>query len=264
MFAHTKFRSHCDNIYLQNIFYPCQIQLKFEKMNKVEDLEIEMRVEFETLNAGVITFGDVWRYELCNVCSRRVVEDCELCNGHRNIEKYHQFTVDIRPGTNSGDRIRLANQGHQAPNMIQGDIIINVVGVERQEKSYDVIWRKCIDINVVEAKCGFRRRLNPESDFPVDIVHRGKECIADGEEMVVRGAGMPIRGTDRRANLYLKFRVNPIPKYGERLGGKTQELLSVPKAKVPLEAFDGHLIYYEDVIPHQRSKMNLHGARFAG
>lgn len=234
------------------------VTILISKMNKAADLVRRMRIDSVTVAQGGTEYGEVWRKLWCN-CAELYNGVCRACQGRRFVIKYHQFPFYVNQGTTIGAHIRIADEGNQAPNKDQGDILIRVTGIRLPGEDYDMPWRQCIDINVVEAKCGFRRTLNGTTNgIDFEIVHRGKECIADGEEMVVRRVDLLINGTSRRCNIFIKFRVNPIPKFAQKLGCEIQKSVGVVKPPVPFEAEDGNFLYYDDAAKHELSKMELH------
>lgn len=227
--------------------------------NKVADLLHNMIVDVATLVQTQTLTDEVKRNELCEHCCEQTARFCAACHGRRTIERNYRFAVDCGSGTRSGDQITIARQGHQAPGMIHGDIVVNVTEDADslyRVRGWDLYRTQCVDITCIEATIGFSRTLTGYDGRPFEVIHRGNSIIEDGEVMELPGVGLPNKSAGwRRGSVFVKIHVTPTQKYGERVGVQAQKILIIQPDLVPLEAHNGDFLFNDDVTRYENSKM---------
>ncbi|KAL1405948.1 hypothetical protein Q8F55_007630 [Vanrija albida] len=138
---------------------------------------------------------------------------CKKCKGKKVMKEKKRVEFHIEPGTEDGERIALRGEGDEEPGVPPGDVIFHI-----RIKPHDTFTRSLaspenLQINVTlrlsEALLGFKRILAIHLDGRGIRVEsaKGERVIQHKQELVVRGEGMPIRGTGKRGDLYIRFDV---------------------------------------------------------
>jgi molecular chaperone DnaJ len=159
-------------------------------------------------------FGQMVRTVACDVCGGdgKVAEQpCDTCDGRGMVVGHRKLSVDVPPGIEHGQRIRLAGRGHAGERGgPPGDLYVQV---ELQEDARFV--RNGDDLVTVLAVPAPRAALGATFevetfDGPVEVeVEAGTQ---PGEVLTVRGEGMPVlrRGGQAGARGDLKVVVDVV------------------------------------------------------
>jgi molecular chaperone DnaJ len=153
-------------------------------------------------------FGQVMRTVTCDVCGgdgKVAQTPCERCDGRGREVRRRTLKVDVPPGIDDGQRIRLTGRGHAGERGgPPGDLYV-VVRVQPDERfvrdGNDLVT--VLDVPAPQAALGARLEVPSLYDGTVDVdVAAGTQ---PGEPLVVRGQGMPLlrrgRGGGARGDL---------------------------------------------------------------
>jgi molecular chaperone DnaJ len=155
-------------------------------------------------------FGQLATAAPCAACrgtGRRVTDPCTGCGGDGRTVQRSTYTVDIPPGVDAGDRLRVAGAGEAgrqgAP---AGDLYVEVQLLDHElyeRQGRDLVAE--VTVPVTQAALG--------GSVTVPTVH-GDEAEVDvpagtqpGDVLRIRGAGLPVQGGGRRGDVGLIVRV---------------------------------------------------------
>jgi molecular chaperone DnaJ len=168
-------------------------------------------------------FGQVVRTAACPTCDgagRRPESPCEECDGEGRTLRERTWQVDVPPGIESGQRIRIAGAGHAGePGGAMGDLYVQVSIAEDPR-----FRREGQDLVTVAAVPATDAMLGAVALVPSLDGEREVEVAPGtqhGDHLVLRGLGLPsLRGT-ARGDQYVVFAVT-IP---TGLGDEQRELV---------------------------------------
>lgn len=126
-----------------------------------------------------------------------------MCHGHQRITQKDKFKLAIKPGSMSGDTIRVPRGGDQHPDADPGDLVVHLL-----VSDHPVFVRKGDDlhaelvVSLTEALLGFTRSITHLDKHDVPVVRSG--VTQHGEVIHIRGEGMP-RKSDATSWGGLKF-----------------------------------------------------------
>ena len=157
-------------------------------------------------------FGQMQCQSTCPVChgSGRVVDNpCDTCQGEGRTPSHETVKVDIPHGIRSGQSIRVDGRGEAG---VRGDasgnlvVTVQVLEDERFERQGDDLIH-IVDVDAIDAILGC------EVEF--DGILEGERLVAQvpagcqyGQQVELRGSGMPRLGTSARGNMIVVVRVN--------------------------------------------------------
>ena len=159
-------------------------------------------------------FGQVVRQVPCDVCGgdgRTAEEPCEHCDGRGREVRHRTLRVDIPPGIDDGQRVRLSGRGHAGDRGgPPGDlyVLVHVEADERFLRDGDDLVA-ALDVPAPAAAIGVTLPV-PTLDGDVDVhVEPGTQ---PGTVITVDGRGMPRvrRGGGRRSHGDLRVVVNVV------------------------------------------------------
>jgi molecular chaperone DnaJ len=145
-------------------------------------------------------FGQVVRSGACPTCAgagKVAEEPCTECDGRGRLARERTWEVDVPPGIESGQRIRISGAGHAGePGGAAGDLYVEVVVAEdeRFERvGHDLVSR--VEVPATRAMLGGTgtvETLEGEREFDIPA------GAQPGEAVTLRGLGLPqLRGTSR-------------------------------------------------------------------
>jgi molecular chaperone DnaJ len=154
-------------------------------------------------------FGQLVRARTCDRChgEGRVPEQpCSLCEGRGRTRETSTLAVEVPPGIEHGQRIRVSGRGHAGPRGGgSGDLYVLVaVGPDPRFERHgeDLVTR--VDIPITSAALGVT--------VPVPTLDGGTEIDLDagtqpGSVIRLRGRGLPVLGGRRRGDLHVAVNV---------------------------------------------------------
>jgi len=131
---------------------------------------------------------------------------CKSCHGKKVVRSPKTLDINVRPGVSNHDTIVFRREAHQEPGIPSGDVIIEVNiephPVFKRDGPHLIISRK---ISMADALSGFQFDLKTLDKRTLKIRSdpSGQSCLSNSVK-IVRGEGMPIEGTSRRGDLYIK------------------------------------------------------------
>lgn len=158
----------------------------------------------------------------CRGTGRRVSDPCTGCSGDGRTVQTSTYTVDLPPGLDTGDRLRVAGAGEAgrqgAP---AGDLYVEVRLVEHElyeRDGRDLLAE--VRVPVTQAALGGSVTIPTVDGEDVEVdVPAGTQ---PGDVLRVKGAGLPGQGGGRRGDVGLLVRVE-VP---TDLDGEQRELLT--------------------------------------
>ncbi|WWC93982.1 hypothetical protein V866_000820 [Kwoniella sp. B9012] len=140
-------------------------------------------------------------------------EKCKKCKGLKVTKEKKRIEFMIDPGTEDGERIALKGEGDEEPDVPAGDIIFLIRHLPhpsfKPQPHAPGGLSILISIRLSESLLGFSRILFIHLDgrgIHVDS-KKGERIIKPGSVYTIKGEGMPIRGTSRKGDMYVRFDV---------------------------------------------------------
>ncbi len=154
-------------------------------------------------------FGQMVRAVACERCTgtgKAPEEPCSVCSGVGRTPTTRHLEVDVPAGIETGQRIRLTGSGHAGqPGGRPGDLYV-VVGVQEDERfqreGQDLI--SVVDVPATDAMLGATVQVETlEGSKDVEVAPGTQH----GEQLPLRGHGLPGIRNPRRGDQYVVFRV---------------------------------------------------------
>jgi molecular chaperone DnaJ len=146
-----------------------------------------------------VAFGQVVRTGACPTCGGqgRVPEKpCQECGGQGRTVRMRTWDVEVPPGIESGQRIRISGAGHAGAGGRSGDLYVEVVVVDDER-----FERHGQDLVTVAELAATRAMLGGTVTVPTLEGEREVDVpvgAQPGEHVVLRGLGLPsLRGAAR-------------------------------------------------------------------
>ncbi len=149
-------------------------------------------------------FGQVLQRRACDACDgqgRRAQSPCEQCDGRGRLVRRRELQVDIPPGIDDGQRIRLAGSGHAGERGgPAGDLYVQVQVEQSDQLLRDGDDLICVlDLPAPQAALGATVEVEG-LDGPVAV--KVPAATQPGELIKLDGLGMPqLRRPERRGAL---------------------------------------------------------------
>ncbi len=149
-------------------------------------------------------FGQVLQRRACDACDgqgRRAQSPCERCDGRGRLVRRRELQVDIPPGIDDGQRIRLAGSGHAGERGgPAGDLYVQVQVEQSDQLLRDGDDLICVlDLSAPQAALGATVEVEG-LDGPVAV--KVPAATQPGELIKLDGLGMPqLRRPERRGAL---------------------------------------------------------------
>lgn len=134
---------------------------------------------------------------------------CKSCQGKKVIRDRKILEVHIDKGMTDGQKIVFSGEGDQEPDLEPGDIIIVLDEKEHsvfKRTGNDLVMR--MDIQLVEALCGFQKVIQTLDDRDLVITALPGEVIKHGDVKCILNEGMPqYKNPFEKGRLILQFLV---------------------------------------------------------
>lgn len=167
--------------------------------------------------------------DMCNGTGKIIKEKCPVCRGTGRILKKKTYKIHIPPGIEDGMRLRLSGKGEMPKNGIPGDLFVEV-HIKREDGYYrdGTTLYKELKIDFPTAVLG--RKLEIESiDGKVSVkIPAGTQY---GDEIVIKGRGLPPLNGRRRGDLILKIKIEIPKKLTKRQRELIEKLVEEGKVK---------------------------------
>uniref|UniRef100_A0A8C6FIJ8 DnaJ homolog subfamily A member 1 n=1 Tax=Moschus moschiferus TaxID=68415 RepID=A0A8C6FIJ8_MOSMO len=131
-------------------------------------------------------------------------------NRRKIVREKKILEVHIDKGMKDGQKIIFHGEGDQEPGLEPGDIIIVL-----DQKDHAVFTRRgedlfmCMDIQLVEALCGFQKSISTLDNRTIVITSHPGEIVKQGDIKCVLNEGMPVyRRPYEKGRLIIEFKVN--------------------------------------------------------
>jgi molecular chaperone DnaJ len=147
-------------------------------------------------------FGQMVRTGMCPAChgtGRRPEQPCRECRGEGRVVRERRWSVDIPPGIESGQRIRITGAGHAGePGAATGDLYVEVVVSE--DERFERVGRDLVsreEIPATRAMLGGTLTVETiDGEQEVDV----PAGVQPGETVTIRGLGLPGLGRASRGD----------------------------------------------------------------
>ena len=184
--------------------------------HQVQESQYTLHVSLLDAYSGAAKIVRHERQAVCPVCTGRKLSaaECPDCAGrHVHVHAQRDFfsgrvhrqcfctydvdlTVEVPPGSTSGDVLRLEGEGNRHPNANPGDVVLTLLESEhsRFERFEKVHLKTKIKITLREALLGFDKEIQHLSrKRTVKVRQPPGRTTQHGEFVVVRGEGMPFK-----------------------------------------------------------------------
>eukprot|EP00698_Gefionella_okellyi_P010295 TRINITY_DN2664_c0_g1_i1.p1 TRINITY_DN2664_c0_g1~~TRINITY_DN2664_c0_g1_i1.p1 ORF type:complete len:334 (-),score=64.41 TRINITY_DN2664_c0_g1_i1:519-1520(-) len=129
--------------------------------------------------------------DACNGSGRHVKKLCTECRGKQVVQKQENISLNIRPGMQHGQQIRLAGAADEYPNRQTGDLVFVL-----QQRPHATFTRRGDDlymvtrIQLVDALVGCSLRLKTVDGRQLTV--RVEDIVVPGQQKSIAGEGMPV------------------------------------------------------------------------
>jgi len=158
----------------------------------------------ETKKSFLGTFSTVRVCELCRGAGKTPKEKCSNCRGYGITEGQHEIKVQVPPGVQNGEVIRLSGRGEAVQEGISGDMYIKIHVTPHevfQRQGADLLMT--LDIKLSDALLGAEYTIPTlEKEIKLKI----PEGVVFGEILRVREKGVPVNG--KRGDLLVRLNIN--------------------------------------------------------
>lgn len=156
----------------------------------------------------------------CDATGSRILSPCRDCRGDGRVNGVRHIDVEVPPGVDEGQRLRLPGKGPAAPRGgIPGDlyVTVGVVADPRFERQGDDLLR-VVSVPFTQAALGAKLTIETLEDPEELVVTPGTQ---PGQIFKLKGRGVPSLHGRGRGDLLVRVDVE-VP---ERLGPEEDELL---------------------------------------
>ncbi|WWC89526.1 uncharacterized protein L201_004450 [Kwoniella dendrophila CBS 6074] len=151
----------------------------------------------------------------CNGQGKKIreKEKCKKCKGLKVTKEKKRIEFMIDPGTEDGERIALRGEGDEEPDIPAGDIIFLIRHLPhpsfKPQPHSPGSLSILISIRLSESLLGFSRILFIHLDGRGIKIEskKGERIIKPNSIYIIKNEGLPIRGTSRKGDIYIKFDV---------------------------------------------------------
>ena len=135
---------------------------------------------------------------------------CRTCNGKKVVRERKILEVNVDKGMVDGQKITFSGEGDQEPGLEPGDIIIVLDEKEHslfKRSASDLILR--LEIELVEALCGFQKVIKTLDDRSLVITAIPGEVFKHGDVKCILNEGMPqYKNPFEKGRMIIQFLVN--------------------------------------------------------
>lgn len=139
----------------------------------------------------------------------RPQDRCRDCRGNKVYKKLHKFDVHVNKGTKNKKKILFREMGDQAPDIIPGDVYVQVNQVKHSRfhrEGAHLFYKK--EISLVESLTGFEFTIKTLDNRTLIVQHEPNVLYGPGCVRAIRDEGMPMQGdTSTFGNLYVTLTI---------------------------------------------------------
>lgn len=168
-------------------------------------------------------FGRIQQRAVCSTCGGSgsvPKEPCPECKGEGRVQETSRITVDIPPGIEDGQTLRVRGQGdagRRGGNA--GDLFVHIrVTPDQRFTRNGADIRSTVSVSVVDALLGGTTEIDTVQGTSVVQIPEGMQ---PGQVFRLRGKGLPVLGSSRFGDHYVTLQVE-IPK---KLSRKERKIL---------------------------------------
>ena len=118
---------------------------------------------------------------------------CKSCNGRNIVWEKKIIEVHIDKRMKDDQKITFHGEGDQEPGLEPGDIII---ALDQKDHAVFTLWGEdlfmCIDIQLVEALCGFQKPIFTLDNWTIVITFHPGQIVQQGDIKCLLNEGTPI------------------------------------------------------------------------
>ncbi|KAL6049230.1 DnaJ-related protein scj1 [Balamuthia mandrillaris] len=147
---------------------------------------------------------------ICNKCGGKgkiVKSVCPVCGGTKVGVGEETITVVVERGMSDGQKITFKEEGPEAPDVIPGDLIFQLVTIPHKQfrrKGNDLHLKA--SISLLESLVGFSSVIKHLDGH--DVVLERDTVTKPGHVMIIKGEGMPVHEyPSQRGDLHVEFGV---------------------------------------------------------
>lgn len=155
--------------------------------------------------------GEMMQQMPCRQCqakgkSIKTGKECKECMGQKMVNQKLELDIRIEPGMMENQGILVEGKANQHPDCPTSGNLIFVIeelpsktGLQREGNN--LIYTKEVDL--VDALCGVEFLIKHLDGRYLNASYSG--VIPAGQVMIIENEGMPIQGTDKKGDLFVKF-----------------------------------------------------------
>ncbi len=168
----------------------------------------------------------------CNGRGQKPGMKCFTCNGKCFQNEQKSLDIVIEPGMKAGERLVFPNECSDTQEHVDaGDVHILLMEAEEDTPwSRDGIHlRAVLSVGLVDSLLGSKKMIQKHPGFPEGL----EVVIPPGSihmnDIIIKGAGMPIRGQDLKGDAIITLRVQVSEQEKQRIGENLELLRSIFK-----------------------------------
>lgn len=154
-------------------------------------------------------FGQIQQRSVCPTCrgSGKIPEKpCRTCSGEGRVSEKSQLTIDIPPGIEDGQALRIRGQGDAGRRGAgSGDLFVHVrVRPDNRFERQGADIRSVVDVPVLTAILGGEVEV---ATVQGEVTMKIDEGTQPNAELRLKGKGLPVLGSSRQGDHYVTVRV---------------------------------------------------------
>uniref|UniRef100_UPI0025F9F04C molecular chaperone DnaJ n=1 Tax=uncultured Methanobrevibacter sp. TaxID=253161 RepID=UPI0025F9F04C len=143
----------------------------------------------------------------CGGTGQLITDPCTKCHGKGTVREQQTITIDVPPGIDDGDRLRVAGAGNAGDrNAPSGDLLISInirKNKEFEREGSSLYYNQ--EVSIVQASLG--DKIDIPTIYGNEISLTIPPGTQGGTTFKVRNQGMPLRGRDMKGHMFVKITV---------------------------------------------------------
>ena len=172
------------------------------------------------------SFSTVHACTTCNGKGEVSEEKCKACSGAGIVKKQEEVVINVPPGINMGEMLRMSGRGEAVSQGIPGDLYIKV-----HVKPHSVYHREgqnlvmTLDVKLSDALLGATYKITSLDGKSVDL--KIPEGVKFGDTLRLKERGVPSHGRGRAGDVLIHVNI----KTPTRLSGKAKKMIEELRAE---------------------------------